>query len=152
MAKVHPKATATPCEEGCRKCVEVCEDNAVKLVEGKPVIDQKRCIDCGQCVRVCPTATLVAEKKGFEIFEGGRLGRDPKVGARVKEWATWEEVEQRLTKALGDISYLLEPTPPTGPVEIKPESVLLPGPPHPLAQAVVEKVDIPEPPRLKRRD
>jgi len=152
MAKAHPKATPTPCEEGCRKCVEVCEDNAVKLVEGRPVIDAKRCIDCGQCVRVCPTGTLVAERKGYEIFEGGRLGRDPKLGARIKDWATWDEVEVRLKKALGDISYLLEPGASPSHVEIKPDSVQLPGPPHPLAEAVRERVDIPEPPRVKRRE
>lgn len=151
VAKVHPGVTATPCEAGCSRCVEVCEDSAVLLKGGVPVVDPKRCTDCGQCVRVCPTGTLTSGRSGFEIFEGGRLGRDPKLGTRVEEWAGWDEVERRLHKALKDIAYCLEPAASES-VEIKPESVHLPGPASPLAQMQRDKVHVPEPPRLKPRD
>jgi anaerobic sulfite reductase subunit C len=149
VAKVHPKAAEAACETGCKKCVEVCEDSAVKLVDGKPVIDAKRCTDCGQCVRVCPTGTLVAERSGFEIFEGGRLGREPKVGSTVKDWATLVEVEARLGKALNDITSFLEPA--AEPVEIHPDGVSLPGPTKPMAIPQGDTLHIPEPPRMRPR-
>jgi dissimilatory sulfite reductase (desulfoviridin) alpha/beta subunit len=151
MAKERPKTTSTPCEAGCKKCVEVCEDNAIALVNSKPIIDMKKCIDCGQCVRACPTGTIVAEKSGFEIFEGGHLGRDPKVGVVAKDWATWTEVEERLRKAMRDITELMGPIEPAG-VEIKPSRVHLPGPSRPMAHAAGEKFHVPEPPRLKDAD
>ena len=149
VAKVHPKATEAACETGCKKCVEVCEDSAVKLQGGKPVIDASKCTDCGQCVRVCPTGTLAVEKSGFEIYEGGRLGREPKVGSRVKDWAQLPEVEARLTKALKDIAYCLEPAQ-TESLEIRPDSVVPAGPLTPLATHQPETAHVPEPPRLRR--
>lgn len=149
VAKVHPKATETACETGCRKCVDICEDSAVKLQNGKPVILSAKCTDCGQCVRVCPTGTLAVERSGFEIYEGGRLGREPKVGSKVKDWAELPEVEVRLTKALRDIASFLEPVP-TESLEIRPDSVVPAGPLSPLATHEPEHAHVPEPPRLRR--
>jgi dissimilatory sulfite reductase (desulfoviridin) alpha/beta subunit len=148
VAKVHPKATEAACEAGCRKCVEVCEDSAVKLQASRPVIDASRCTDCGQCVRVCPTGTLAAERSGFEIFEGGRLGREPKVGSRVKDWADLAEVETRLSKALKDIAYCLEPAHPES-LEIRPDSVVPAGPLTPMAAREPDHAQVPDPPRLR---
>jgi len=37
---------------------------AVALTEnGGPVIDRKRCLDCGKCVIACPSGTLAMGKK-----------------------------------------------------------------------------------------
>ncbi len=38
---------------GCEDCVEACPVNAIKMINGKAVIDQTKCISCGKCVDAC---------------------------------------------------------------------------------------------------
>jgi len=39
---------------GCGLCVEECDQQALRLVEGKAVADNDKCILCGYCAAVCP--------------------------------------------------------------------------------------------------
>jgi [FeFe] hydrogenase (group B1/B3) len=41
---------------GClaHPCNEVCPRGAISMVDGKSVIDQKKCIKCGKCKNICP--------------------------------------------------------------------------------------------------
>lgn len=39
---------------GCGKCVETCQQQALKLENGKAVVDQNRCVRCGYCAKKCP--------------------------------------------------------------------------------------------------
>jgi NAD-dependent dihydropyrimidine dehydrogenase PreA subunit len=43
----EPKCT------GCKKCLSVCPQDAISIVDGKAVIDKEECIGCGRCLRVC---------------------------------------------------------------------------------------------------
>lgn len=43
---------------GCKKCQETCEQKAIKVVEGKAVVDETKCIICGYCVPECPKFAL----------------------------------------------------------------------------------------------
>ena len=40
---------------GCGICVSKCSNNAISIVNGKAVINQKSCTHCGECLRECPT-------------------------------------------------------------------------------------------------
>lgn len=40
--------------KGCGKCVETCPNGALRLVNGKSVVDPRICILCGYCNPVCP--------------------------------------------------------------------------------------------------
>lgn len=40
--------------EGCGRCVERCSSNALKIVDGKCVVNQNACRLCGYCSTVCP--------------------------------------------------------------------------------------------------
>lgn len=43
---------------GCKKCLSVCPQNAISLVNGKAVINRQKCIGCGRCQRVCPVSAI----------------------------------------------------------------------------------------------
>lgn len=40
--------------EGCGKCVERCKSKALRLSDGKVVVDSSRCTLCSYCAAVCP--------------------------------------------------------------------------------------------------
>jgi electron transport complex protein RnfB len=45
------------CTYGClglRDCVEVCDYDAIHIIDGVAVIDYENCIGCGLCVKACP--------------------------------------------------------------------------------------------------
>lgn len=39
---------------GCTHCLDRCPTQAIRIVDGKAKIIEARCIDCGECLRVCP--------------------------------------------------------------------------------------------------
>ena len=43
---------------GCLLCVKNCLVQAIRVRNGKAVINSNRCIDCGECVRHCPTRAV----------------------------------------------------------------------------------------------
>jgi len=43
---------------GCGKCVEVCEFNAIELVDGFARVNDALCKGCGTCASVCPTGAI----------------------------------------------------------------------------------------------
>ncbi len=40
--------------KGCITCLKRCPTEAIRIRDGRAVIDSKRCIDCGQCIITCP--------------------------------------------------------------------------------------------------
>ncbi len=46
---------------GCRVCERNCRHEAVKVAEGKAVIDYDKCVGCGQCVAVCQHEAAVVK-------------------------------------------------------------------------------------------
>lgn len=50
--------------EACRgclahRCIQVCQKNAIKIIEGKAQIDYNKCVSCGKCRDVCPYNAIV---------------------------------------------------------------------------------------------
>jgi len=56
MPAVVDKETCT----GCGDCVKICPQDAIKMVDGKAVVNED-CIDCGQCVDECPVEAIEME-------------------------------------------------------------------------------------------
>lgn len=56
----------------CNLCVKKCPEKAIKMVDGLPVIDNKKCTGCFECVKKCPTgamAKLIKETEELEVAE-----------------------------------------------------------------------------------
>ena len=43
---------------GCGKCSEICPDDAIKIVDGRPVWIKKRCYRCLACIHRCPMKAI----------------------------------------------------------------------------------------------
>ena len=49
------------CLYGCSglgDCVEVCDNNAISVVNGVAVVNPSKCNGCGKCVRICPNNVI----------------------------------------------------------------------------------------------
>ncbi len=42
---------------GCGICIDVCPTEAIRIEDGKAVINME-CVDCGACPRVCPEGAI----------------------------------------------------------------------------------------------
>jgi Ni,Fe-hydrogenase III small subunit/NAD-dependent dihydropyrimidine dehydrogenase PreA subunit len=62
-----PTVGDAPCEgAACRACADVCPTAAIQVSEdaagGLVALDRGRCIGCGECLRACPTGTLLLDR------------------------------------------------------------------------------------------
>ncbi|MCJ7830357.1 MAG: 4Fe-4S binding protein [Desulfobacterales bacterium] len=79
-----PRLTQIPCS-ACGACAEACREEAIVLDPETPApgIDWRRCLNCGQCVRACPTGTLAEGRRGYRVLLGGKLGRHPRLAREL---------------------------------------------------------------------
>lgn len=68
---------------GClaNPCANVCPKEAIKIVNGRSIIDQNKCIKCGKCKDVCPYGAVVHRERpcekacGMNAIESDEHGR-----------------------------------------------------------------------------
>ena len=77
-----PKVSTEPCSE-CMAWIEACREGAISLKSQRPIVDEGKCLSCGQCIGVCPTGTLQVGTRGTRILVGGKLGRHPKLAREL---------------------------------------------------------------------
>lgn len=51
----------------CDKCLAACQEAAIELLQGKPIIDQQKCSECGSCMTACPVQAVsgILPKQSF---------------------------------------------------------------------------------------
>ncbi|MGG0717242.1 4Fe-4S dicluster domain-containing protein [Robertmurraya massiliosenegalensis] len=42
----------------CEKCVNVCIEKAISIINNKPMIERDKCIECGKCIAACPVQAV----------------------------------------------------------------------------------------------
>jgi len=47
---------------GCGDCAEVCQFDAIDIINGKAVMIQEKCMGCGVCVSRCSNGALTLER------------------------------------------------------------------------------------------
>ena len=88
--------------KSCAKCIceTSCPMKALTLVDGKVIIDQSLCNDCGVCTRVCYFDAMVAETKAFKVYIGGRWGKKTRVASKMQGTYTLEQVMEILDNVI----------------------------------------------------
>ncbi len=53
---------------GCGKCLQVCPNQAISIIQGKAEINQVFCSECYRCVEVCPREAI-GDKISINVVE-----------------------------------------------------------------------------------
>lgn len=64
----------------CGACAMICPTKAVKIENKVLICDEKVCIGCGKCAKVCRFDMCGITKTGYRIYVGGKMGRTPHLG------------------------------------------------------------------------
>jgi len=91
MGQCIPQLEESLCEE-CLACINICPSGAIEKVDGNVRIDDTRCIKCGKCINKCPEKAISVKKQGVIMFIGGKFGKNHRIGERVGEVVSIEEV------------------------------------------------------------
>jgi iron only hydrogenase large subunit-like protein len=59
--------------KGCTKCMINCPVEAIRLKNSKALIYEDVCIDCGECIRVCPYNAHVAQKDSLDALSNFKI-------------------------------------------------------------------------------
>jgi len=95
----EPEVNAKSCS-ACGLCIPVCKRKAIKIENGKVIIDKERCGYCGQCITVCPFDGMLEKRRGLAVLVGGKEGEDTRLGKVIAEFVSEEKALQIVGKCL----------------------------------------------------
>lgn len=99
MGQNEPRVEYDMCK-GCKICERTCKVDAIEVANKKAVINHKKCISCGQCIKACPFKAMKLEKEGIAVYIGGKFGRELRLGNRVDRLFKIDELEALTEKVI----------------------------------------------------
>ena len=54
---------------GCTDCIKRCPTEAIRVRQGKAVINEQKCIDCGLCIKVCTHRAKQAMTQKMDLLK-----------------------------------------------------------------------------------
>jgi len=108
IAVGEPECDLTKCTS-CALCAKVCEKvcsrgrrkpATVMDEDKKPVYRKEYCFFEGDCIRVCPVSAWKVKRAGYNVFVGGKVGRFPMLGYKIKEFASEQEIYKITEKTI----------------------------------------------------
>ena len=82
----------------CGVCVKACREGALRMEDGKIVIDREKCNNCARCVKSCPTDAWIGEP-GYIVSFGGLFGNKIYKGEQIVPIIRDKETLFRVTDA-----------------------------------------------------
>lgn len=82
----------------CGVCVKACREGALRMEDGKIVIDREKCNNCARCVKSCPTDAWGGEP-GYIVSFGGLFGNKIYKGEQIVPIIRDKETLFRVTDA-----------------------------------------------------
>jgi anaerobic sulfite reductase subunit C len=92
IGAIAPVVTEKECSQ-CGECLENCPDDAI-VIDNSVYINQEQRMVCGKCISVCPNEVLCENMKGYRILLGGKLGRHPWLAREIPGIFNEQEVLQ----------------------------------------------------------
>jgi anaerobic sulfite reductase subunit C len=100
MATAEPELVDDKCN-ACGLCIDACRERAISLHNVKATVNRSLCVNCGDCIAVCPSDAWATSRRGFTIFVGGNVGRHPRFGVKVAEFVPLSEASYWVEGLLG---------------------------------------------------
>ncbi|MDO5848001.1 MAG: Coenzyme F420 hydrogenase/dehydrogenase, beta subunit C-terminal domain [Methanobrevibacter sp.] len=94
----YPKVDAEKCN-GCGRCEDVCKVNAPSIRGEMSYTNYTICYGCGKCIKACPHDARETKFHGYEIYVGGKTGREVVEGVRL-ELETTDEIVDLISKVI----------------------------------------------------
>lgn len=88
--------------KGCSKCSveDGCPMDAATVTDGKLVIDEEKCNNCGLCVDNCRFDAIPDGEVRYKVYVGGRWGKSIRRGTELKTLFTRGEIMDVVEKAI----------------------------------------------------
>ncbi|NPV92794.1 MAG: 4Fe-4S binding protein [Firmicutes bacterium] len=99
VGAVEPKLDEEKCV-GCGICEDTCPNRAISMIDDKPVIDRARCLMDGKCIASCPVGAWREKRRGFLLYVGGKIGRNPRLGQVIDGLIPESQVIKAVEKVL----------------------------------------------------
>lgn len=105
-----PEVSPDKCD-GCGKCGEVCQFNAIAVVKGKVLIFPEICHHCGACMIACPKKAITETPREIGVIEADEEGYFLQGKLNIGEPITIPIISELKKRIKTDVPVILDSSP-----------------------------------------